>query len=238
MKLLVGLGNPGDKYARHRHNVGFMAVDRLAGRHRFSPWKKRFSGYVCDGQIDGCRALLLKPDTFMNESGRSVGEAMRFLKLPIADVIVFHDELDLDPGRVKAKGGGGNAGHNGLRSISAHLGNDYTRVRIGIGHPGHKDAVSGYVLHDFAKVEMAWLEPLLDAMADAGGALLAGKPELFLTQVARATQAEPEPKASMPKSKAKIADKSAAHPAGERASKQKSALAENLRKWIAGKKDG
>lgn len=240
MKLLVGLGNPGDKYARHRHNVGFMAVERLAVRHSFSPWKKRFQGYACDGEIDGERALLLKPDTFMNESGRSVGEAMRFLKLPITDVVVFHDELDLDPGRVKAKIGGGNAGHNGLRSISAHLGNDYTRVRIGIGHPGHKDAVSGYVLHDFAKVEMVWLEPLLDAMADAGGALLAGKPELFLTQVARATQTEAgaESKAeAKSKPEPKVAAKGK-HPAGERASKQASALAENLRKWIAGKKDG
>ena len=238
MKLLVGLGNPGDKYACHRHNVGFMAVERLAARHRFSPWKKRFQGYACDGEIDGERALLLKPDTYMNESGRAVGEAMRFLKLPITDVIVFHDELDLDPGRVKAKVGGGNAGHNGLRSISAHLGNEYTRVRIGIGHPGHKDAVSGYVLHDFAKVEMTWLEPLLDAMADAGGALLAGKPELFLTQVARTTQAELETKADKPKPEPKVAVKTGGHPAGERASKQASALAENLRKWIAGKKDG
>ena len=239
MKLLVGLGNPGDKYARHRHNVGFMAVERLAARHRFSPWKKRFQGYACDGEINGERALLLKPDTYMNESGRSVGEGMRFLKLAIGDVIVFHDELDLDPGRVKAKVGGGNAGHNGLRSISAHLGNDYTRVRIGIGHPGHKDAVSGYVLHDFAKAEMAWLEPLLDAMADAGGALLVGKPELFLTQVARATQSETEPMAeAKPKSEPKVVAKTGGHPAGERASKQKTALAENLRKWIAGKKEG
>lgn len=238
MKLLVGLGNPGDKYARHRHNAGFMAVERLAERHRFSPWKKRFQGYACDGEIDGERALLLKPDTYMNESGRAVGEAMRFLKLDIGDVVVFHDELDLDPGRVKAKVGGGNSGHNGLRSISAHLGNDYTRVRIGIGHPGHKDAVSGYVLHDFAKAEMVWLEPLLDAMAEAGGALLAGKPELFMTRVSRAIQAEPEPKAEKPKPEPKVAAKTGGHPAGERASKKQTALAENLRKWIAGKKDG
>jgi peptidyl-tRNA hydrolase, PTH1 family len=143
MKLLVGLGNPGNEYARHRHNVGFMAVDAIAERHRFSPWKKRFQGHACDGEIDGERTLLLKPATYMNDSGRAVGEALRFLKAEIADLVVFHDELDIDPGRLKVKTGGGNAGHNGLRSISQCVGNDFVRVRIGIGHPGHKDAVSG-----------------------------------------------------------------------------------------------
>lgn len=241
MKLLVGLGNPGGEYARHRHNVGFMAVERIAEKHRFSPWKKRFAGMACDGEIDGEKVLLLKPSTFMNESGRSTGEALRFLKLEVADLVVFHDELDIDPGRVKAKVGGGNAGHNGLRSISAHQGNDYTRVRIGIGHPGHRDAVSGYVLHDFAKAEMVWLEPLLDAMAEASGALVAGKPELFVTQVARLTQAEAETKAASVKAKPepKVAVvKTGGNPSGERASKKQTALAENLRKWMAGKKDG
>ena len=238
MKLLVGLGNPGEKYARHRHNVGFMALDRLAARHRFSPWKKKFAGHACDGEIDGARAILLKPETFMNESARSVGEALRFLKLDVSDLIVFHDELDLDPGRLKVKTGGGNAGHNGLRSISAHQGNDYQRVRIGIGHPGHKDAVSGYVLHDFAKVEYQWLDPLLDAIAEAGGSLLAGKPDVFLGAVARATSADDEPAsapepAAKPRSPAKTT-----HPAGDRVTKQKTALADNLRKWMAGKKDG
>ncbi len=240
MKLLVGLGNPGDKYARHRHNVGFRAVERIADRFSFSPWKKRFSGLACDGEIGGEiggeRALLLKPDTYMNESGRAVGEALRFLKLSETDLIVFHDELDIDPGRVKVKTGGGNAGHNGLRSISAHIGNDYSRVRIGIGHPGHKDAVSGYVLHDFAKAEQAWLEPLLDAMADAAGALLAGKPDVFQKEIARATQSQPEPRGEPAAKKAAPAAK-AGHPAGERANKQKSALAENLRKWLAKKDD-
>jgi len=242
MKLLVGLGNPGDAYSRHRHNVGFMAVERIAETYRFSPWKKRFQGLACDGDIDGEKVLLLKPATFMNESGRSVGEALRFLKIDVADLVVFHDELDIDPGRVKAKVGGGNAGHNGLRSISAHQGNDYTRVRIGIGHPGHRDAVSGYVLHDFAKAEMVWLTPLLEAMAKASGALVAGKPELFVTQVARATQAEPEPKAApvkaRPEPKEAAPKSGGGHPAGERASKKQTALAENLRKWMAGKKDG
>lgn len=239
MRLLVGLGNPGEKYARNRHNVGFMAVERLAERYRFSAWKKRFQGLACEGEIDGARTVLLKPDTYMNESGRSVGEAVRFLKLSLNDLVVFHDELDLDPGRVKVKTGGGNAGHNGLRSISGCLGNDYHRVRIGIGHPGHKDAVAGYVLHDFAKVEQVWLDPLLDAMADAGGALALGKLDVFLSAVARATQAEPEtapaPRAPSPK----VAPaKTSGHPAGERAAKQRSAMAENLRKWMAGKKDG
>lgn len=237
MKLLVGLGNPGDAYARHRHNVGFMAVERIADRHRFSPWKKRFQGLACDGEIGGEKVLLLKPSTYMNESGRSVGEALRFLKIDVGDTIVFHDELDLDPGRVKAKVGGGNAGHNGLRSISAHQGNDYTRVRIGIGHPGHRDAVSGYVLHDFAKAEREWLEGLLDAMADASPALVAGKPEVFVTEVSRLTQAEPEPVKAKTEPKAVAPKTGGSHPAGERASKKQTALAENLRKWMAGKKD-
>jgi peptidyl-tRNA hydrolase, PTH1 family len=240
MKLLAGLGNPGKEYARHRHNVGFMALDAIADRHGFSPWKKRFSGLTADGEIDGQRALLLKPETYMNESGRSVGEALRFVKLTVADLIVFHDELDIDPGRLKVKTGGGNAGHNGLRSITHLVGNDYIRVRIGIGHPGHKDAVSGYVLHDFAKAERVWLDPLLDEMARAAGFLAAGKPDQFLAAVTRATTPADEP---APPARAKPASADApaspaksGHPAGERASKQKSALAENLRKWMEGKK--
>src|SRR5262249_30802979 len=146
MKLFVGLGNPGDKYARHRHNVGFMAVDRIASRHRFPAWRKRFHGWLADGEIAGERVLLLKPDTYMNESGQSVGEAQRFHKIAEADVLAFHDELDLAPGKLRIKVGGGNAGHNGLRSLSAHVGNDYQRVRIGIGHPGNKDVVHHWVL--------------------------------------------------------------------------------------------
>jgi PTH1 family peptidyl-tRNA hydrolase len=233
MKLLVGLGNPGDEYARHRHNVGFMAVDALASDYRFAPWKKRFQGYACEGEIDGARALLLKPATYMNESGRAVGEAMRFLKLEVADLIVFHDELDIDPGRVKVKLGGGSAGHNGLKSITQCVGNEYVRVRIGIGHPGHKDAVSGYVLHDFSKAERSWLDPLLVDMSKAAGHLMAGKPELFASDLARgggAAQAAPDRPA-----KAAPAPKSG-HPTGERANKQKSALEDNLRKWLAAKK--
>ena len=155
--------------SRHRHNVGFVAVERIAEHHGLGPWKKRFHGLACDGVIAGRKVALLKPQTYMNDSGRSVGEAMRYLKIAPEDVVVFHDELDLAPGKIKVKRGGGNAGHNGLRSISAHIGNEYARVRIGIGHPGSKELVHGYVLHDFAKADAAWLEPLLDAIAEAVG---------------------------------------------------------------------
>ncbi len=236
MKLFVGLGNPGDKYAGHRHNVGFMAVERIADRHGFSQWRRRFQGQTAEGTIGGERVLLLKPLTYMNESGRAVGEAARFLKIGLEDVIVFHDELDLAPGKVKVKTGGGNAGHNGLRSISAHLGNEFVRVRIGIGHPGSKDAVIPYVLHDFAKADREWLEPLLDAIADASVRLAAGDTARFLTDIARATQEggreadlPEEPKARPPQSKPRP------HPAGERMGKRQSALAENLKRWLAGR---
>jgi PTH1 family peptidyl-tRNA hydrolase len=248
MKLLVGLGNPGDKYARNRHNVGFMAVERIADRHRFGPWKRKFQGHAADGEIGGEKVLLLKPDTYMNESGRAVGEAARFLKIGVADVIVFHDELDLLPGKIRVKIGGGNAGHNGLRSITAHIGNEYQRVRIGIGHPGNKDAVQHWVLNDFAKSDAEWLNELLDAMADAAARLAAGQSERFLTDVARKL-GDDEPKKSgkgahtparsageaeaEPAPAAKAAPR---HPAGERANKRQSALAENLKRWMAGKK--
>jgi peptidyl-tRNA hydrolase, PTH1 family len=231
MKLLVGLGNPGEKYAGNRHNVGFLAVDSLAERHRFSPWRKRFQGTSCEGELGAERVVLLKPETYMNESGRSVGEAVRYLKITPADVIVFHDELDLDPGRVRLKLGGGNAGHNGLRSISALVSNEYFRVRIGIGHPGHKDAVAAFVLHDFAKADMTWLDPLLEAMADAAPALLTSKPELFLTKIAQGSSPEPTP---TPKPALERPAKPK-HPAGERGSKQQNAIAENLKKWLAGR---
>ena len=194
MKLFVGLGNPGAKYQRHRHNVGFMAVERIAEKHAFGPWKRKFSGFAADGEIAGEKVLLLKPDTFMNESGRAVGEAARFLKIAEGDIIAFHDELDLAPGKLKVKAGGGNAGHNGLRSLTAHIGNDYVRVRLGIGHPGAKELVHGYVLHDFSRADEAWLEPLLDAVAAAAGRLATGDQARFLTDVARALQPAPDDK--------------------------------------------
>jgi len=238
MKLFVGLGNPGSAYARHRHNVGFMALDRIVARHGLGPWKKRFHGLTSDGNIAGRRVLLLKPQTYMNDSGRSVQESKRFLKIADADILVFHDELDLAPGKVRVKAGGGNAGHNGLRSITAHIGNDYGRVRIGIGHPGAKDLVSAYVLHDFAKADAIWLEPLLEAMADAAGRLAAGDEARFLTDVARAAGKGAAPKAEP--SRADAVDTSALppartqQPAGQR-SKPISAFAENLKRWLQGR---
>ncbi|KAB2851756.1 MAG: aminoacyl-tRNA hydrolase [Hyphomicrobiaceae bacterium] len=241
MKLFVGLGNPGAEYVRHRHNVGFMALQRIADRHGLGPWRKRFHGLACEGMIAGRRAMLLQPQTFMNDSGRSVGEAQRYLKIAEADVVVFHDELDLAPGKIKVKTGGGNAGHNGLRSISAHIGNEYARVRIGIGHPGSKELVHGYVLHDFAKDDAAWLDPLLDAIADAAGRLAGGDEARFLTDVARAARgredAAPALAASRPERKpAPVAASAGRHPAGERQAKRSGALAENLKRWLTGRR--
>ncbi len=190
MKLVVGLGNPGSRYAGNRHNIGFMAVESLARRYGISPFRKKFQGQVADGVIAGTRVLLLMPETFMNLSGQSVGEAARFHKIPIEDIIVLHDELDLAPGKVKVKQGGGHGGHNGLRDIDAHLGNPYHRVRLGIGHPGHKDRVHGYVLGDFAKADEAWLGPLLDAVSDQFPLMLADKASDFMSKVASATRPE------------------------------------------------
>ena len=160
MHIFVGLGNPGAKYAQNRHNIGFMALDEIASAHGFGPWKTRFQGLVSEGRFGSDKVVLIKPETFMNLSGQSVGEAMRFYKLAPDDITVFHDELDLAPGKCRAKLGGGHAGHNGLRSIHAHIGPDYHRIRLGIGHPGHKDAVARYVLNDFAKAEAGWLDDL------------------------------------------------------------------------------
>ena len=184
MKLFAGLGNPGADYAGHRHNIGFMAVDRIAADHGFGPWKRDFKGRVSEGRLGAEKLVLLKPETFMNHSGQAVQAAMAFYKLAPADLLVFHDELDLAPGRVRYKLGGGHAGHNGLRSIHAHIGDAYARVRLGIGHPGHKDAVSGYVLHDFAKADQDWLDALLCGISDGAAALAAGDASRFLNAVA------------------------------------------------------
>ncbi|MGR3548897.1 MAG: aminoacyl-tRNA hydrolase [Roseovarius sp.] len=186
MQLFVGLGNPGAKYERNRHNIGFMALDRIAEDHGFGPWRSKFQGMISEGTLGGTRVLLLKPMTFMNLSGQSVGEALRFYKLTPADVTVFHDELDLAPGKLRCKTGGGHAGHNGLRSIHQHLGEAYARVRLGIGHPGHKDRVAGYVLQDFAKSENDWLEDLLRGIAKGAPWLAQGKPDRFQNAVAQA----------------------------------------------------
>ena len=174
MLLFVGLGNPGARYARNRHNIGFMVVDAIHRRHGFGPWKARFQGYTAEGTVEGQRILLLKPETFMNESGLAVRAAMSFLKIPLDDLVVFHDELDLMPGNVRIKKGGGNAGHNGLRSITAHCENAYRRVRIGIGHPGDKALVHHHVLNDFAKSEEIWVDVVCAGLADEAAALAKG----------------------------------------------------------------
>ncbi len=184
MKLFVGLGNPGAKYAGNRHNIGFMAVDRIADDHGFAPWRVKFQGQMTEGRLGSEKVLLLKPETFMNLSGQSVGEAMRFYKLDPEDVVVFHDELDLAPGKCRVKTGGGHAGHNGLRSIHQHIGENYQRVRLGIGHPGHKDRVSGYVLGDFAKSDQDWLDDLMRGISDGAAALATGDAPGFMNAIA------------------------------------------------------
>ena len=185
MLLWIGLGNPEAGMARHRHNVGFMAIDRITQRHGFGPWRQRFRGMVAEGQVGGAKILALKPMTYMNDSGDSVQAALSFYKLDLGDVTAFHDELDLAPGKVRVKKGGGAAGHNGLRSMDRMLGSPaYWRVRLGIGHPGHKDRVHGYVLGDFSKQDQVWLPGLLDAVADAAPLLAEGKAEGFMTKVA------------------------------------------------------
>lgn len=187
MKLWVGLGNPGPKYAGHRHNIGYMAVDRIATDHGFAPWRKAFQGLVAEGRLGSEKVALLKPETFMNLSGQSVQAAVAFWKLPLSEVTIFHDELDLAPGKMRLKLGGGHAGHNGLRSIHGHLGDDYARVRLGIGHPGHKDAVAQYVLHDFAKADQDWLEDLLRGISEGAPALAEGDAQRFMNAVSLRT---------------------------------------------------
>ncbi|MDX2221175.1 MAG: aminoacyl-tRNA hydrolase [Rhodospirillaceae bacterium] len=198
MLLLVGLGNPGPEHAQNRHNIGFMALDAVCGRHRFGPWRARFQGLMCEGDIDGARVLALKPATYMNLSGQAVGEAARFYKVPPEHVIVFYDEIELQPGKLRVKRGGGNAGHNGLKSLDAHIGTDYWRVRLGVGRPADKDRVRDYVLSNFAKADAEWLGPLLSAVADAAPLLVGGDENKFMTKVALLTK-PPAPKSEPPK---------------------------------------
>ncbi len=193
MLLIVGLGNPGAQYARHRHNVGFMAADVIHTRHGFSPWRHRFQSEVSEGTLAGEKVLLVKPQTYMNESGRAVQAATAFYKLPASDVVVIHDEVDLPPGKTRMKTGGGAAGHNGLRSIDGAIGDGYRRLRIGVGHPGAKEAVPHYVLHDFAKADTDWLVPLLDAIAD-NAALFAENKDATLANRLHAATGEDEPR--------------------------------------------
>ncbi|MGH6866737.1 MAG: aminoacyl-tRNA hydrolase [Methyloceanibacter sp.] len=239
MKLFVGLGNPGAGYAFNRHNVGFMAVDAIAAAHGFPAWRKRFSGLVAEAKLGKERVLLIKPETYMNESGRAVGEAMRFYKLDEDDVIAFHDELDFAAGKVRVKKGGGVAGHNGLKSLTAHIGNDYVRVRIGIGHPGRRDLVTGYVLHDFAKADHDWLEPLLGAVADAAPLLADGANDKFQSQVAHRLRSEGEAPLETKTPQAKPVTRKKERPADARAGKKteetrpaEGSLAGMLRRWL------
>jgi peptidyl-tRNA hydrolase, PTH1 family len=190
MQLIVGLGNPGSGYAGNRHNIGFMVVDAIGKRHGIGPWRRRFQGVSAEGPLAGERVLLLLPGTFMNESGRAVAEAANFYKLGLPDVVVIHDEIDLAPGKVRVKTGGGSAGHNGLRSISSHIGNDYRRVRIGVGHPGAKELVQMHVLNDFAKSERDWVEALCGVIADNAGLLAKGEDASFQNKVHLAMQAK------------------------------------------------
>jgi len=190
MRLFVGLGNPGAKYAQNRHNIGFMAVDEIARRHGFAPWRRRFQGETSEGTLDRERVVLLKPATYMNESGRAVQEAANFFKIAAGDVTVFQDELELPAAKVRVKVGGGIAGHNGLRSITSHIGNDYRRVRLGIGHPGVKELVHAYVLADFAKDDGAWVKALCEAVADNAAFLVTGRDSTFQNKVHLTMQAK------------------------------------------------
>jgi PTH1 family peptidyl-tRNA hydrolase len=191
MLLIAGLGNPGPRYEKHRHNIGFMAADAIARAHRFGPWRKRFQSEAAEGEIAGVRCLALKPQTWMNESGRAVGEAAKFFRLDPAAVVVFYDEIDLAPGRFRVKTGGGAAGHNGIRSIAASaLGPGFRRARLGVGHPGDKDLVHGYVLSDFAKTDWPWVEALLAACAEAAPLLVAGEDDKYQAEVLRLAPAQ------------------------------------------------
>ena len=211
MLLIVGLGNPGADYKNHRHNVGFMAVDAISRANGFSSWSRKFQGEISEGKLGADKVLLLKPLTFMNVSGQSVAAAANFYKLTEADIMVIHDELDMDPGRCKVKTGGGNGGHNGLKSIDAHTGKNYKRLRIGIGHPGHKDRVNPYVLGDFSKADQIWLEPLLDAIGKAAQDIATGDGATFMNKVTLATRGEVEEQALAPARLADVKPKAQSH---------------------------
>lgn len=196
MLLFAGLGNPGTKYANNRHNVGFMAADVIARRHSFSPWSRKFQAEIAEGRIGGEKVLLMKPQTFMNLSGQAVGEALRFYKLDAASVTVFYDEIELPAGKVRVKIGGGSAGHNGIRSLDQHIGNNYRRVRIGVGHPGAKEMVHGHVLGDFSKTDQEWLDVLLDSIADSADMIAKGDDNSFMNRVTLALRDKLQPTGS------------------------------------------
>ncbi|NSY43676.1 aminoacyl-tRNA hydrolase [Agrobacterium tumefaciens] len=238
MKIIAGLGNPGAQYAGNRHNIGFMAVDALQRLPSFSPWARKFKAEISEGEIGGEKVLLMKPLTYMNLSGESVGEAMRFFKLAPADIIVIHDELDLLAGRARIKTGGGHGGHNGLKSIDAHCGKEYRRLRLGIGHPGDKERVHGHVLGDFAKTDRVWLDPLLDAIADNAAMLVKSEDSQLMNKLALATGSKPE--TEKPAKAAKPAAQSHIHQARNNAQPKKlpetGPMTEMLKRMF-GKKD-
>ncbi len=238
MKIIAGLGNPGAQYAGNRHNIGFMAVDALQRLPSFAPWSRKFKAEISEGDIAGEKILLMKPLTYMNLSGESVGEAMRFYKLSPADIIAIHDELDLPAGRARIKTGGGHGGHNGLKSLDAHCGKEYRRLRLGIGHPGDKERVHGHVLGDFAKADKTWLEPLLDAIADNASMLVKVEDSQLMNKLALATGNKPE--AEKPAKAARPAAQSHIHQARNSAQPKKlpetGPMAEMLKRMF-GKKD-
>ncbi len=239
MLLIAGLGNPGSQYAGHRHNVGFMAADAIHRRHGFGPWRRRFHGEVSEGTLAGEKVLLLKPTTYMNESGRAVGEVMRFYKLAPTDVVVIHDEVDLPPGKLRMKAGGGTAGHNGLRSIGAAIGEDFRRLRIGVGHPGVKEMVPHHVLHDFSKADRVWLGPLLDAIAENAGLLAESKDSTFANRIHEALGGEErrkkeKPPRDLPPQAESGGEARAEGSAGEDSRPREGPLARGLRKLLGG----
>ena len=241
MRLVVGLGNPGPKYERNRHNAGFMAVDEIVRRHGFSDWRSKFHGQLAEGRIAGEKVLAFKPETYRNDSGRAVGAAIRFYKLNPSDVIVFYDELDLLPGRVKVKQGGGNGGHNGLKSLDAHIGKEYWRVRIGIGHPGDKSKVTGHVLGDFAKSEEPIVESLMAAIADNAALLVADdRASDFMSKLAMSKSGDAngsgkpgeKRKPKTAEESSQKADAGAGDSNGTGEDEGKSGLAAQLKKWL------
>lgn len=193
MRLFVGLGNPGSDYAKNRHNIGFMAVDEIVHRYSFAPFRSKFQGQLCEGKIAGQKVLILKPTTYMNESGKAVQAVMAFYKLPIQDIIVFHDEMDLVAGKIRMKTGGGHAGHNGVRSIQSHIGSGFQRVRLGVGHPGDKEKVVGHVLKDFSKADQQWLDKMIEAIGENADLLIKGEDSGFMSKVSLALN-PPRPK--------------------------------------------
>ena len=242
MIIIAGLGNPGSQYAGNRHNIGFMAVDAIADKNRFSPWSAKFKGLISEGNLAGEKVLLVKPQTYMNLSGESVGEAMRFYKVPVADLIVIYDELDLIPGKARIKTGGGSGGHNGIKSIDAHCGKDYRRLRLGIGHPGSKERVHGHVLGNFAKSDAEWLEPLLDAVGDNASLLVKGEDSQLMNKLALAGGAKPpaEPRTLQKTGGPTKKPQSHIHKARQHSQKkmpESGPMADMLKKMFAQKKD-